>query len=142
MKHIVIICLFLLGACSSHNYYSIQQTANIGNVVKESKVGGVHGTFELKIAGSLRHRGGVFLNTMMDYKSEKNVTIFLTEKFIHKFKKKTGIPPEIYFLGKRIIVKGKAKRVKYTVYEYGKETDKFYFQTQINLNALNQFEEL
>lgn len=84
----------------------------------------------------------VYLNTELDYRDRRSITIALHPKVIAAFTKKCGISPKVYFLNKNIEVTGKAKQIKVWFFSNGKRTEKYYFQTHIRVKSLNQIKVL
>lgn len=92
----------------------------------------VPGLFSLQIKNAKRLGNMVYLNTEYDYRDRRNVTVALTPSALTEFA--ANYPdqqPELYFIGRTIVVNGAASRQTIWFYSDGKKTDKYYFQTHI-----------
>ncbi len=105
---------------------------------EESAPEGVSGTFNFLIKASGVRRGEVFLNTELDYRDRRAITIAIASNVVNEFTKKYGSAPEAYFVDKKIEVTGEAKRVKIYFISKGRMTNKYYFQTHINVSSIEQ----
>jgi hypothetical protein len=99
---------------------------------------GVKGTFIFSIKASGIERKVVYLNTELDYRDRRSITVALHPKTIAAFTKKYGSSPEAYFINKNIEVTGEAKQMKILFVSDGKRTEKYYFQTHIRVKSINQ----
>lgn len=99
---------------------------------------GVKGTFKLPIKASGAQGKVVYLNTELDYRDRRNITVALHPKLIGVFSETYGSAPDAYLINKTIEVTGEAKRAKIRFFSKGKPTDKYYFQTHIRVHSLNQ----
>jgi hypothetical protein len=111
---------------------------NLIALTEESAPSGIEGTFQLPIKASGIKSGIVYLNTEIDYRDRRNITVSLDPKLIEAFTTKYGIHPDSYFVNKTIEVSGEAKRLKIYFFSKGKITKKYYFQTHIRVASLNQ----
>lgn len=92
----------------------------------------VPGLFSLQIKNAAKVGSMLYLNTEYDYRDRRNVSIVLTPAVLKQFA--TDYPdqqPELYFLGRNIVVNGAASRQTIWFYADGKKTEKYYFQTHI-----------
>lgn len=142
MKYLILIATLTLSACSSTSSINITDTMNLIALTEENAPIGVHGTFKFQIKASGSRRGEVFLNTEMDYRDRRAITIVLKPNTIAEFTDKYGSTPEAYFIDKKIQVTGEAKRVKIDFISKGRITNKYYFQTHIKVSALKQIKVL
>jgi len=99
---------------------------------------GVAGTFQFSIKASGIKSGVVYLNTEIDYRDRRNITIALHPKLISALTKKYGSAPDSYFINKTIEVTGEAQRMKIDFVSNGKITKKYYFQTHLRVTSLKQ----
>jgi hypothetical protein len=97
----------------------------------------VYGEFVFKIQSSGERRNTIYLNTEIDYRDQRNVTIALHPKTFSQLKAKYGASPKDFFKGKSISVKGYAKRVRIEFLSEGRPTGKYYFQTHIRVNDIS-----
>jgi hypothetical protein len=142
MKYLIILSVIVLSACSSTS----QITSSSGNTdvmsiiqqAAENTPKGVKGSFQLSIKATGVNRNIVYLNTELDYRDRRNITIVLHPKLVKAFISKFGTSPEIYFLNKNIEVKGKATQVKIWLTSDGRRTDKYYYQIHIKVVSIDQ----
>ena len=111
-------------------------------LTEENAPNGVKGTFTFQIKASGIQKGKVFLNTELDYRDRRAVTISLTPQIALELTNKYGLSPYTYFLDKTITVTGEAKRVKIDFISKGRRTNKYYFQTHINVSSVEQIKVL
>ena len=142
MKYILLLIVFMLTACNSTSEVSHQvNKTNIIQLIEKAKKrfpDGVTGTFQLPIKASGNVGGTVYLNSDLNYKNQRNISVVLPINTIKAFTKHYGEPPETYFIGKTIAVTGTVKRVKIYLYKNGKRSKKYFFQTHIKINKLNK----
>jgi hypothetical protein len=96
------------------------------------------GTFSFLIRAVGAQRQYVYLNTELDYRDRRNVSVVLLPEFQEAFLTKYGASAEVTLLNKRVTVSSFAKRMPIFFYEDGKQTDKYYYQTHIPVKQLDQ----
>ena len=96
------------------------------------------GTFSLLIKAVGTQRQYVYLNTELDYRNRRNVSVVLLPQFQEAFMNKYGASAEAMLLNERVTVSSFAKRMQIFFYEDGKQTDKYYYQTHIPVKRLDQ----
>jgi hypothetical protein len=141
MKIIIILIVSLVTACSS-TQKNIQLT-DVMNIIKlssERAPNSVDGEFVLYIQAIGSQGKRVYLNTELDYRDRRNLTVALSSQALNEFRIKHDKNPKEYLLNKKIRVKGKAKQVKIWFFSNGKRTEKYYYQTHIQIDSLNQIE--
>lgn len=141
MKSIVLVLIFLLAGCTattSHTTPTFSDTMEIIKVAADSAPHGVPGQYTLQIVATGSQGQYVYLNTEKDYRDQRSVTVALHPNLITQLTAKYGVPPQEYFIGKAIMVSGKAQRVKIAFLSGGKPTDKYYYQTHIRLRDISQ----
>lgn len=97
----------------------------------------VEGSFKFKIKASGVKRGEVFLNTELDYRDRRSITVTIAPGVASALLEKYGATPETFFVNKTVAVTGEAKRVKIYFISNGMLTDKYYFQTHINVPSID-----
>ena len=142
MKYLILLSALFLTACSSTSGVNIGDTMNLIAQSEDSAPNGVQGTFRFRIKASGIRKGEVFLNTELDYRDRRAITILLSPNIISEFTKRYGSPPDVYFVGKQIEVKGEAKRAKIYFFSRGRKTEKYYFQTHIKVSSVGQIKVL
>ena len=141
MKSIVLVLIFLLAGCTattSHTTPTCSDTMDIIKVAADSAPHCVPCQYTLQIVATGSQGQYVYLNTEKDYRDQRSVTVALHPKLIAQLTAKYGVPPQDYFIGKAIMVSGKAQRVKIAFLSDGKPTNKYYYQTHISLRDISQ----
>ncbi len=142
LKYIIFLAASFLSACSSTSSINIADTMNLIALAEEKAPEGVNGTFKFLIKATGTSRGEVYLNSELDYRDRRAVTIAVVPKVVSEFTNVYGSPPEKYFLDKKIEVTGEARRVKIYLLANGRPTSKYYFQTHIDVNSVDQIKVL
>lgn len=96
---------------------------------------GVEGDFEYTVAADGLVGGVLYLNSEKDYRDPRCLTVDLTPAVQARLGKDFGTATlQGYFIGKRIIVHGTARRTPIYVFdERGHRTGQYYFQTHIRV---------
>lgn len=146
MKYIILLSILVLSACTAvPKLASSSVSTDVMQLIEQTEENapkGVKGTFQFSIKAAAIEKGIVYLNTELDYRDRRNVTVALHSKTITAFRKKYGASPEVFFINKNIEVVGEAKQVKIWFLSNGKKTDKYYFQTHIRVNSIKQIKVL
>jgi len=100
----------------------------------------VYGEYVLDIKEAGATSDGVYLNTELDYRDQRNVSVAIDEEVIQDFIYQLGESPQLHYKGKRIRVRGEAKRVKIHLYSKGRKTSKYYYQTHILVSDTSQID--
>lgn len=104
---------------------------------------GVPGVYELTVTATGESRGVVFLNSEEDYRDQRNITVVISPTMRAFYTEKFGEDPIEYFKGKRISVRGIARRVRIDfVDNEGQPTGKYYYQTHIQVRYPKDISEL
>ena len=106
----------------------------------EQAPNGVLGEYVLHIKATGSQGSFVYLNTELDYRDQRNITISISPNLIPRLKDKYGASPQAYFIGKTLKVVGKATRVKIDFISEGKRTGKYYYQTHIRPVDISKIE--
>jgi carbonic anhydrase len=140
-KYCFITVAFILSfGCSNHrnNQTSTFTTWDIIEKTEAMAPKGLKGEFLFTIKNSGKQNSIIYLNTQEDYRDRRNITIALLPSFQRAFNAKHNTDIRSYYENKTIQVKGKAERIKIWFFSQGKRTEKYYFQTHINVSDLNQ----
>ena len=106
---------------------------------------GIKGTFliAVKATGVDKRRNEILLNSELDYRDQRNLTVDIAQTAIAELEAKFGKNLRTYFVGKQILVTGTARRV--TIYfgkpqfsAVGKLRSKYYFQTHVAVVSADQ----
>lgn len=100
----------------------------------------VPGKFVLTVRATGREDDRIFLNSETDYRDQRNLTIVIPPLVSAMIVKKFGTPPDVYFAGKKITVTGEARRVKIVFTCSGLPTEKYYYQTHVELTDADDIE--
>jgi hypothetical protein len=95
-------------------------------------------TFKIKATGIQAGDNRVFLNTELDYRDQRNITIALSSNAVKELENLTGSAPINFFKGKTIEVQGEAQRVRINFTSMGRRTEKYYYQTHIRVTQASQ----
>ncbi len=146
MKYLILLLILFLSACTStHELTSSSGSTDVMRLIEKTAMNapkGIKGTFQFSIKASGSVRQVTYLNTELDYRDRRNITVALHPKTIAALTKKYGFAPETYFIDKNIEVTGEAKQIKIWFFSQGKRTNKYYFQTHIRVSSLNQIKVL
>lgn len=103
----------------------------------------VEGEYILKIKAVGKQGPFIFLNTELDYRDQRAVTIALHPQVISLFEEKYGRSLKEYFIDKSVKVLGEAQRIKINfMSRSGKPSGKYYYQTHIMVSDIGQLEVL
>jgi hypothetical protein len=101
---------------------------------------GVDGTFTLQVRAVGVQDGILYLNSERDYRDQRNLSIDIPPSVAAALLAKYGSPPMTFLMGKHIAVTGQARRVTIWFQCDGKATDKYYYQTHVELHDASQIE--
>lgn len=134
----VLAVLTTLGACSStqenKNAIVDSNTMLLIDKVNEIAPQAITGKFILTIKNTdvCGQNGNVCLNTQLDYRDQRAVTVVIPRGFVRAMTQMHGEHPEKFFENKRIEVRGAAKRQKIIFFhKNGEPSEKYYYQTHI-----------
>ncbi|UUL83168.1 hypothetical protein [Sphingomonas qomolangmaensis] len=96
---------------------------------------GVSAIFEMQVRNSGRQDGILYLNSEADYRDPRCLTIAIAAPIADALHQRFGTAVDQHLSGKTIAVRGTARRIRIHFYSSGKMTDKYYYQTQVNLKA-------
>jgi hypothetical protein len=100
---------------------------------------GIRGFFELHVKATGKQHKVVFLNSELDYRDPRNISIAVHPKVIEPFKEKYGEVPDVYLKGKKVLVYGEARRVKIAFSCNGEQNEnEYYYQTHVRVGSLSQ----
>lgn len=94
---------------------------------------GITGVFEMVVRGTGRENGRLFLNSQPDYRDPRSLTVAVSPKVERELEDRLGGPLVDAVSSKTIAVRGTARTTRIWFYANGRRTDKFYFQTHVNL---------
>lgn len=143
MKYFYLALVVLLSGCATTSN-SLVDTDAMRLIEKAAEVApeSVSGEFVFTVQAAGKQRDIVYLNTQLDYRDGRNITIALSPFVADYLKTEFGSTPQEYLLNKRVKVKGEAKQIKIWFFSNGRRTDKYYFQTHIRVSSPEQIEVL
>lgn len=99
---------------------------------------GVDGTFALHVQATGTQGGRTYLNSELDYRDQRNLTVAITPEAARQLTQRLGEHPRVALKGKDILVRGAAVRTRIAFFANGRVTDKYYFQTHVNVTDADQ----
>ena len=93
----------------------------------------IRGVFDVKIRSIGEKHGVVYLNSELDYRDQRNLAIALTPDMAKHLADEAGAKGYDGLDGRHLLVTGAAKRVAVYFYADNRKTDKYYFQTHVNV---------
>jgi len=96
---------------------------------------GIAGVFEMVVRGSGRENGRLYLNSQADYRDPRSLTIVVSPKVERELADRLKAPLIDAISTKTIAVRGTARTTKIWFYADGRRTNKFYFQTHVDLQS-------
>ncbi|MFS1703977.1 hypothetical protein [Aestuariibacter sp. GS-14] len=130
----------LLTACSATQVMLPKGTSDTNQIISraEATPKGVQGEYVLQIKAAASQGQFVYLNTELDYRDQRAVSVSIHPELVAQLTEKYGMSPEAFFLNKTIAVTGKAKRVKIGFSSEGEESGKYFYQTRIRVMDMSQ----
>jgi hypothetical protein len=117
MKYFLLLSLLVLSACTTTpEVPSKSASTDVMRLIEQAAVNvskGVKGTFEFSIKASGIERKIVYLNTELDYRDRRSITVALHPKTTAAFTKKYGAKPEEYLLIKILKLPVKLNKLKF-----------------------------
>lgn len=149
MRVVLIAFILVLTGCSS-TQPAQQQTTQSGysdtmEIIRsaaESAPNGVKGEYVLNIKAAGNQGPFVYLNTELDYRDPRAVTVAIHPSIVPEFVAKYGREPQEYFINKSISVTGQAKQIRINFMSQGRPSGKYYYQTHIRVTDISQIKVL
>jgi len=101
---------------------------------------GVTGVFEMTVRAVGRANGNTYLNSEPDYRDPRCLTIEIVPSAVDDFRAKYGHEPFDLLKGRLIRVRGEVRRVTIFLAVNGQKTDRFYYQTHVQVSDAGQIE--
>ena len=99
---------------------------------------GVKGTFALEVQGTGERGGVTYLNSELDYRDQRNLTVAIAPGAANQLAERLGQPPSDGLMGEEILVRGTAKRVRIDFLANGRVSGKYYYQTHVEVTEPDQ----
>lgn len=139
-------CLaLLLVACEKQSNDPSGQSEIIDVILRAAdSPQGTHAELEFEIAGVGEGRGMSagrwYLNSEADYRDFRSLNISLDPWIVEQLKEQTGMASVDELLGRSIRVQGQAFRVPIYFFCQDRQTEAYYFQTQLPVERMSQIE--
>ncbi|QQV78586.1 hypothetical protein H5J25_08220 [Sphingomonas aliaeris] len=139
MRRASMICAVatMLGACATRDarttpaYLSpVQAVFNAA-----ARPQGVTGVFEMVVRASGRQDRMLYLNSELDYRDHRNLTIAMSPAIERELQNRIGGPIEPKLRNVVIAVRGTARKTRIDFTRDGRPTGKYYFQTHVWLRS-------
>jgi hypothetical protein len=99
---------------------------------------GVGGTFIMTVRATGRQDNRLYLNSEVDYRDQRNLSVEIPAPAEDELGVRLHGAVPATLLGKRIAVRGVARRVRIVFTENGAPTSKYYYQTHVTLEVGSQ----
>jgi hypothetical protein len=141
---IVLISLVLLQGCAtSHPKNSLPMSAHEAIfAAADAAPDGVPGLFSFTVQGAGADAWGVYLNSEVDYRDLRNLTISIPGRAVAAFVDVYGQDPRAFFMGKTVRVEGEARTVRIDFFCNAQPSGKYYYQTHIRIDDPRSIEVL
>lgn len=107
-------------------------------LAQEAPAKGRSGRFAMTVRAAEKTAHATFLNSTEDYRRPDNMTFSLSPRVARVLQERLGAPPEIYLIGKRVIVEGRIQRRPVVNLRYGKVHSFNRFQHTVEIDATRQ----
>ena len=137
---LTLFALLPLGVCPAAPASPDELISPVQAIYSAAKVtpNGVKARFGLLVQASGHQDGNVYLNSELDYRDQRCLTVAIAPRAVRELKAKYTLDPAVFFKGKRVAVDGVARRVTIFIGVNGRKTDKFYYQTHVVVNSAEQ----
>ena len=98
----------------------------------------LRGQFAFVVTGGGRDADRVFLNSQVDYRDPETLTVVISGPVIIALTEQVEGPPERRLIGRTVVVDGVARRTRINLFENGRTTGRFYFQTHVVVERADQ----
>jgi len=99
----------------------------------------VRGVIEMRVRGSGRAGGKIYLNSEQDYRDQRSVSVAIQPMAFTALRKRFGNWPDKALAGKTIRVRGYVRRVRIDfLASNGRASGKYYYQTHIIVKRADQ----
>ena len=140
------LALVLLGGCAStsapspdvnvqESWISPRQAVLLA---ADAAPASVDGTFALNVRATGTRRDQLYLNSELDYRDQRNLTVAISPFAAQQLATRMDEHPLRALKGKDILVRGAAVRTKIHFFANGRMTNKYYYQTHVNVSDADQ----
>ncbi len=141
MKLAAVVMLALLSGCAAMQGSAERTQASTMDIIAAAAAAapeGVVGEYQLSIQAAGTDGRAVYLNTELDYRDQRNITIAMSPAVAAALAGADAASAQQYFVGKKLLVKGQARRMKIDFMSQGKPTGLYYYQTHIRVKNPEQ----
>ncbi|GAB6197078.1 hypothetical protein [Lysobacter xanthus] len=145
LKHLAVVALLLVGGCATLTAPTPKPAAAAWTTPEEAVLkaahaapAGVQGTFAMRVRGVGTRDGRVYLNSEQDYRDQRTLTVALTPDVARELCARIGVESPQALEGRDILVSGTAMRTRIFFLVNGRATDKYYYQTHVNVDRASQ----
>jgi len=141
-----LLALALLGGCAS-NSTPVPQADSTSSwttprqaifLAADAAPAAVEGVFAMNVQATGTHSGQIYLNSELDYRDQRNLTVAITPRAAQQLAQRLGAHPIVALEGKDVLVEGSAVRTRINFVANGRMTDKYYYQTHVNVTDADQ----
>jgi hypothetical protein len=127
----------LLGSCTVYTpqLTPLRLTPAQAVINAAETTAGVSGVFEMVVRSTGREGGYLFLNSELDYRDPRNLTIDVSPSVELALESRLGAPVESAVSKRAIAVRGTAKKTRVNFVSDGRPTGKYYFQTHLRVES-------
>jgi hypothetical protein len=127
----------LLASCAAHASHVTQLRLTPAQAVINAAEmpAGVSGVFERVVRSTGREGGNLFLNSELDYRDPRNLTIVVSPPVEQALENRLGAPVESAVARRTIAVRGTARKIKVVFMSDGRPSGKYYFQTHLTVGS-------
>ncbi|MFC3034019.1 hypothetical protein ACFOEE_16015 [Pseudoalteromonas fenneropenaei] len=142
MKYSILLCsLFLFGCASSQSpVFQSNDVMALRKVAAEQYPQKLAVESELLIQKVGEQFGAYYLNTELDHRDPRNISIDIPVKLVAEFKQLHQVTLEEYYTGKRVRVIGELEQAMICFHRGGCELNRYYYQTHIQVTSLAQIQ--
>ena len=141
---VVLICLAILQGCATTEPRAPASMSAYDAIfaAAEAAPAGVPGSFSMTVRAAGADRWGVYLNSELDYRDRRNLTIAIPGRAVAAFQENFGEDPRSFFIGKTVRVDGEARTVRIDFLCNGQPGGKYYYQTHVRVSDPRSIEVL
>ena len=131
--------VFALSACTNVGPHSSQLTPEQAIFrAADAAPAPVPGTFVMTVKAVGSQNGIAYLNSELDYRDQRNLSIAICPDAIAPLAAKFGGDLDKVLIGKTVAVSGAAMRFKIVFTINGAPTEKYYYQTHVDVCSAGQ----
>jgi hypothetical protein len=144
MRVVFLLSAFLLSSCQSGPIAPNLATApgmtapQAVMAAADAAPRGVPGNFALVVRRAEMVGPRLFLNSEQDYRDQRNLSIAVQPYALPGLRARLGKDLQAALVGKDVRVRGIARRIRIGIFENGKPTKLYYYQTHVDVDSPDQ----